>query len=254
MKNFRVAEDFKPIPIRRDSGPIGGARFLLRTVGDLQLLTCTRFLEPNLASMEGDVLDVGCGEMPFQSLLNSKSRYTGIDVPLAGEFGMRRHPGIVNFDGRAIPFPDESFDNVLCTEVLEHAEDPAALVCEMKRVLRPGGRIVVTVPFSARVHHAPHDFHRFTSFGLVSLFADFTDVQIVERGNDIAVIANKLVVVCARQFRLRPFAALPQRLIFLLCIAPLTAIALGFAHLSLVFGGGSRMDPLGYGVVARKAV
>lgn len=244
-------EDFKPIPIRRDEGPLGGLLFSLRTVGDLQLLTCTRFLAPLLASAEGAVLDVGCGEMPFRNLLGPKARYTGIDVPQSTDFGMRAHADILPFDGRNIPFPDASFDQVLCTEVLEHAEDPAALVAEMRRVLRPGGVLIATVPFSARVHHAPHDYHRFTNFRLASLFAGFEGVEIVERGNDLAVIANKLIVVCARLLRPRSLGGL-VRLPALIVMAPLTAAALAVAHLSLFFGWGSRMDPLGYGVRARK--
>jgi demethylmenaquinone methyltransferase/2-methoxy-6-polyprenyl-1,4-benzoquinol methylase len=77
--------------------------------------------------------------MPFRALLGSGAHYTGIDVSRAEAFGMRQNPDIVAFDGRAIPFPDAFFDHVLCTEVLEHAEDPSALVAEMLRVLRPGG-------------------------------------------------------------------------------------------------------------------
>jgi len=242
-----AAEDFKPIPIRRGDGALGRALFSLRMWGDLQLLTCTRFLAPRLAHLSGEVLDVGCGEMPFRGLLPPGARYTGLDVPAATEFGMGRHPDVVEYDGRAIPFPDASFDAVLCTEVLEHAEDPDALVAEIRRVLRPGGVLLATIPFAARVHHAPHDYHRFTRFRLARLFAGFAAVEIEERGDDLAVLANKLIVICARLAR-RPagWLALPA-------LVPLAAAALGIAHLSIRFGWGSRMDPLGYGVAARRS-
>lgn len=240
------SEDFKPIPIRRDAGALGGLAFALRMTADLQLLTCMRFLRPCMAVMRGRVLDVGCGEMPFRGLLPDGAHYTGLDVPAAQDFGMRRHPDIVDFDGQHIPFPDASFDHLLCTEVLEHAEQPEALVAEMLRVLKPGGTLLATIPFAARVHHAPHDYHRFTRFRLARLFAGFGAVEIEERGDDLAVIANKLIVVCARLAR-------PSRLPLLLLLGPFAAAALLLAHLSLRFGWGSRMDPLGYGVVARKA-
>jgi SAM-dependent methyltransferase len=252
MDTAAVTEAFKPIPIRRASGAIGRALFELRMVVDLQLLTCTRFLAPHLARFEGTVLDVGCGEMPFRDLLAPGASYTGIDIAMADDFGMRGSPEIVPFDGRVIPFPDASFDHVLCTEVLEHAADPVALVAEIYRVLKPGGTLLATVPFAARVHYAPHDFHRFTRYRLAGLFADFAAVTIEERGEDLSVIANKMIVVCARLARLRPPAALMWRLPALAGLLPVSAVALGIAHLALVLGWGSKMDPLGYGILARK--
>ena len=252
MNATPVTEAFKPIPIRRGSSPMGRALFSLRMLVDLQLLTCTRFLAPYLARFDGSVLDVGCGEMPFRGLLAPGARYTGIDVLISDDFGMRGSPDIVPFDGRAIPFADASFDHVLCTEVLEHAADPAALVAEMYRVLKPGGTLLATIPFAARVHYAPHDFHRFTRYRLASLFADFAAVTVEERGDDLSVIANKMIVVCARLARLHPPVALIWRVPALACLLPVSAVALGIAHLSLLFGWGSKMDPLGYGVLARK--
>lgn len=251
MTSLPAAEEFKPIPIRRGDGALGRILFALRMAVDLQLLTCVRFLKPELARMHGRVIDVGCGEMPFRGFLPPDARYTGIDIPAAVEFGMPRNPGIVDFDGLHIPFPDASFDHALCTEVLEHAGDPAALIAEMLRVLRPGGTLAVTVPFSARVHHAPHDHHRFTSYRLAEMFAGFGEVAVSERGDDLAVIANKLIVVCMRF--VRPSAAMLWRLPLLVLLGPATLAALGIAHLSIRLGWGSKADPLGYSVLARKA-
>jgi SAM-dependent methyltransferase len=252
MKATPIIEAFKPIPIRRGRGAMGRAFFTLRMAVDLQLLTCRRFLAPHMARCEGAVLDVGCGEMPFRDLLAPSVNYSGIDVAMADEFGMSGNSEIVPFDGRVIPFVDASFDHVLCTEVLEHVEDPAALVAEIYRVLKPGGALLATVPFSARVHYAPHDFHRFTRYRLASLFANFATLTVEERGEDLSVIANKMIVVCMRLARLHPPAALIWRLPVFASLLPVSAVALGVAHLSLVFGLGSKMDPLGYGILARK--
>jgi SAM-dependent methyltransferase len=248
MTAYHATEEVKPIPIRRDDTLAGRLLFTLRMAADLQLLTCTRFLAPRLASMHGRVLDVGCGEMPFRFLLPANARYTGIDVPVSGEFGMREHDEVIAFDGLRIPFPDANFDHVVCTEVLEHAEDPVALIGEMHRVLRPGGTIAVTVPFATRVHHAPHDYHRFTRFQLERMFSSFADVRVEERGDELAVIANKLIVVCLRLAN----PARPLRWPLLLVAGPAGLLALGVAHMSAAFGWGSKADPLGYGVAARK--
>jgi SAM-dependent methyltransferase len=202
--------------------------------------------------MHGAVLDVGCGEMPFRDLLPSDTRYTGLDVPRADEFGMAADREIVAFDGLHIPFPDSHFDNIICTEVLEHAEDPDGLIAEMHRVLRPGGTLVATIPYSARVHYAPYDFNRFTRYGLLRLFSKFGAPDVVERGDDLAAVANKLIVVCMRLAR--PSWTLLWRLPILIFIAsPAAVLALAVAHLSLWLGLGSKADPLGYGVVARKS-
>jgi SAM-dependent methyltransferase len=227
--------------------------FFFRQWVDLQLLTCVRFLRPRLAQLQGKVLDVGCGEMPFRDFLPNDVQYQGIDVPEAVSFGMRDHPEILMFDGVHIPFPNNSWDGVLCTEVLEHTFEPDALVVEMLRVLRPGGTLLLTVPFSARVHHAPHDYQRFTHFRLRRMLSHFAAVEILERGNDYSVIANKLVVLSARLVTGGNWA---KRILLLpvvaLFLAPLAGLAVVAAHISMLLGFGSKDDPLGYGCIAKK--
>lgn len=251
--NQIAKEAFKPIPVRHGTGPVANAAFAARQWIDLQLLTCIRFLRPRMYQMRGKVLDVGCGEMPFRAYLSPKVQYQGLDVAEAVSFGMRDHPDIVHFDGVNIPFPDQSWDGIICTEVLEHTVDPEALIAEMYRVLRPGGTILITVPFAARVHHAPHDYQRFTRFRLARMLSDFESCEIFERGNDLAVIANKLIVLNLRLLtaprRINLLWTLP---IVLLVLGPLTALALVLAHLSMGLGLGSKDDPLGYGCIGRK--
>jgi SAM-dependent methyltransferase len=240
-----IIEQFKPVPVAHGSGAFASLKFRLRCWADLQLLTCLRFISEHRGVLTGRVLDVGCGQMPFRLLLTPGTQYTGIDVPQASSFGMQASPDILHFDGTTIPFPDDHFDALLCTEVLEHAEQPDTLIAEMHRVLKPGGSLVLTVPFAARVHHVPYDFHRFTRFQLARMFAAFGNVQLEERGNDLAVIANKIIVATFRQLTV-------LRAPLLLIGIPAALAALVLAHLSLWFGWGSKLDPLGYGLIARK--
>ena len=61
-------------------------------------------------------------------------------------------------DITAIPEPDASFDAILCTEVLEHVPDPVAVLREFARLLKPGGKLILTAPFASLVHFAPHHY------------------------------------------------------------------------------------------------
>jgi SAM-dependent methyltransferase len=160
--------------------------------------------------------------------------------------------GITYYDGRTIPFPDGAFDGAICIEVLEHVEDPDALMAEVARCLRQGATLLATVPWSARRHHVPHDYHRFTRERLQRLFEEngFGKVAIDERGTDISAIASKLVVL---SLRLAPWHGLLRMLwtlpIFLLTLPVTTAFVVS-AHIAEWLGAGAKEDPLGYFVSA----
>lgn len=115
---------------------------------------------PQLA---GDLLDVGCGTKPYRGLLNVSS-YTGLefDTPLA----RKRNVAEAYYDGKVFPFPAGRFDSVLCNQVLEHVFNPDDFLKEISRVLKPGGRLLLTVPFIWDEHEQPYDCARYTSFGL----------------------------------------------------------------------------------------
>lgn len=83
-------------------------------------------------------------------------------------------------DLRAMPFEEGSVDAVLCTEVLEHCEDPFQAMREIRRVLKPGGLLLVTSPFLWPWHgtHDYRDFWRFTHQGWELLLAGWQDVRI----------------------------------------------------------------------------
>jgi len=114
-------------------------------------------------------LDVGCGLKPFETSFEHAS-YTGIDVEVSGRSVDLKNPDEY-FDGVHIPYKDEIFDGILSTQVLEHVEDLSLLLAECNRVLKPGGKFIVSVPFVYKEHEQPHDYRRFTSFGLTQLLS-----------------------------------------------------------------------------------
>lgn len=242
-------EAFKPIAIRAPGE--NRALFALRCLVDLQLLTTYRFLRHELPNLRGDVLDVGAGQSPWRELLQG-CRYTGLDVDSARAFGMRRMPDIVYYDGGAMPLADGSFDHVLCAEVLEHVPDEHLLLAEIARVLRPGGTLVLTLPWSARLHHLPHDYRRLSPAGLERLVSSHgLQLQRLEpRGNDLAVIANKLIVVLFRLLRPRPWWHSAWCWPLALPTAVAAGVFLVVAHASMALGRGSPDDPLGHALVA----
>lgn len=75
-------------------------------------------------------------------------------------------PADIFYDGLTFPFPDESYDAVICTQVLEHSIDPDKLISEIRRVLRRGGTGLLTVPLTWGEHEVPFDFRRYTTFGI----------------------------------------------------------------------------------------
>jgi SAM-dependent methyltransferase len=252
------AEGFQPRAHWAPTTPWRRLLFRIRLIADLQTNTIYRDLRPLLAGFSGRLLDVGCGNSPFRHLLDpARTEYQGIDVKEAASFGYG-NPDTVYYDGHVIPFPDASFDALLCTEVLEHVAEPAELVAELHRVLKPGGFGVVTLPWSARFHYQPHDYHRYTPSMLDRIFRPFAGRAISPRGTDLSSIASKVVVAYLRNLvRVRPvraadWALAPIRVVVAAAALPVLAGALLLGHGGIWFGLGSTDDPLGYTVVIRK--
>lgn len=124
-----------------------------------------RFLERAGRAVEPDhlVLDAGAGQAPYRHLF-AHARYETADF-LAVEKKTYTQPDYV-CDLRAIPVDDDRFDHVLLTQVLEHLPEPAEVLAELRRVLKPGGALWVTAPLFYAVHERPYDFFRYTPYGL----------------------------------------------------------------------------------------
>jgi len=144
-----------------------------------------RELGPLLAELTGEVLDVGCGRKPYRAHVPA-ARYVGLDIDTPVTRGL----GLADlfYEGRNFPVADASFDGVLCSQVLEHVFEPEVFLAEIHRVLRPGGRLVLAVPFAWDEHEQPQDFARYSSFGLRAL---------LER-NGFAVVTQRKSVADAR--------------------------------------------------------
>jgi len=122
-------------------------------------------------------VDVGCGLRPYEAFF-ADARYIGIDVRTSGRQADQKKPDLY-YDGTTIPMDDESVDGILSTQVLEHVFEPARLMTEFRRVLKPDGALVLSLPFFYPLHEQPYDFYRFTEFAVRRLL-DTTGFQVKE--------------------------------------------------------------------------
>ncbi|GJD63092.1 class I SAM-dependent methyltransferase [Methylobacterium frigidaeris] len=236
---------FRPRRSRWDDLLAAGRRFL-----DLQAGSAWRDMRVELSKASGIVLDVGCGAQVFRSLLPPAARYRGIDTRDALDRFGYAVPDTEYFEGTDWNVPPESVDVVLCTEVLEHIETPAPFVDNLFRCLRPGGRLVITVPFAARWHFVPYDYWRYTpsSLDLLLRQAGFRDVRVTARGNPVTVACYKAMALCL--IPLMGEGGHPARRLLGAALLPLLGGLAVIGTLSLRSDWGE--DCLGYTVTARR--
>jgi len=246
-----IKENYKPKAHTPPDSFFNTIRFYIRLILDLQVISVYKHIKSFLGKTNGKLLDLGCGESPYRFLVNEKTNiYFGVDIADATKFDYDRKD-ITHFDGKNIPFADDYFDNMMCTEVLEHVEDYQTLVDEVYRVLKPGGSAIFTIPWSARYHYIPYDYFRYTPSSLQKIFSKFKDLQIIPRGTDVTAISSKLIVLYFRNI----FPSEVWRYIFTpfwLLITPLLLLAILFGQISLLTKFGSDLDPIGYTLFIKK--
>ena len=116
--------------------------------------------------VQGKTLDVGCGRKPYRELFRS-SEYIGLEI----DTPETRRDSLADafYDGDSFPFGDGEFDSVVTNQVFEHVFHPEEFLREIRRVLRPCGILLLTVPFVWDEHEQPRDYARYTSFALMHL-------------------------------------------------------------------------------------
>jgi SAM-dependent methyltransferase len=195
-------------------------------------------LIPDLGAGAGSrVLDYGCAEMPYRDVFPRDCEYVGADIR-----GNPRASIEIAADG-TLPVPDADFDALISTQVLEHVEDPAVYLAECRRVLRPGGRALITTHGTMVWHPDPVDFWRWTAQGLERAISD-AGLEVVRTEGIIGLAATGLLLL-QDGLLLR----LPVRL----------HRAVGFAFQLAIAGADKlstaddrRMNALVYGVIARR--
>jgi len=193
---------------------------------EINLREITAFFA-SLADTGAILVDVGAGARPYEPLYRDKlRRCISFDVDYSPHA-----TGNWTFKARAeyIPLKSGLCDVVLCTEVLEHTRDPRKTVKEMSRICKIGGNVLLSTPFLIGIHEAPHDYFRFTEFGLRELFSKngLGIVRIRRRGEILGVMISLLVTVqlkfwhlIATAVRTRTFTSLINPFVFLFVYLP----------------------------------
>ncbi|MBL8297677.1 MAG: class I SAM-dependent methyltransferase [Rhodanobacteraceae bacterium] len=187
------------------------------------------------ARARGSVVDIGCADSALHERLDASVGYIGLDYPGTATALYRTRPDVFG-DAQQLPFQDASFDCLVVLDVLEHLPRPQASLIEAARVLRPGGKVLLHVPFAYPLHDRPYDFWRMTGHGLEALArgAALEVETIVARGHAIESAGMLCNLALAQALftageRFRPFLLLG------LLLAPLvTAINIGCWLLSRI--------------------
>jgi SAM-dependent methyltransferase len=203
--------------VRPSSAPGEGRRNPTRSTPTYALLQpLSDWLRAQAAELHGErgryrLLDVGCGVKPYYPWFEPYvSEYVGVDIP--GNPAAELEGTI-----ESIPVEDASFDAVICTQVLEHCDDPAAGVRELRRVLKPGARALVSTHGVMVYHPAPHDRWRWTHEGLEHLFltnASWTTVSVRPAAGTAATLALLLSIyvdLASRRAHVAPLGRLLVR-------------------------------------------
>lgn len=163
----------------------------------------------------GRLVDVGCGSKPWAALFAGHvDEHIGVD-----HVESPRGNATVDVIASAydIPLPDETADTVLLSAVIEHLERPELGLLECRRLLKPGGHLILTAPFIFHIHEQPRDFYRFSPYGLRYLLesADLEVVELIPLAGAWTTVAIQ-VSYAVRKYRrrgLRPFVDLAVRTI-----------------------------------------
>lgn len=151
--------------------------------------------------LSGKLLDFGCGSKPYQSLFTGVSEYTGLDFEGEGHSHGNEKVDVF-YDGKKIPFTDETFDSVFSSEVFEHIFNIDEILPEINRVMKKGARLLITCPFVWNEHEAPLDYARYTQFALRHLLAKhgFTILSMDKSGDFTSALYQMRMVYVSEHF------------------------------------------------------
>ncbi len=160
-----------------------------------------QFLEKYSHLYKGNLYDLGAGESPYKEYFLSHAKsYVAVDwsdsvhqtnCDMAADLN---HP---------LPIATEIADTVIALSVLEHLREPQMMLCESFRILKPGGYLILQVPWQWRLHETPHDYFRYTPYGLRYIFerAGFVNIEVQAQSGFFTMLTLKINYFSCRLIR-----------------------------------------------------
>lgn len=195
------------------------------------------------------IIDIGAGELKYKKAFSHCS-YVSNDL-CVGDSGWNYSDIDIVSSAYDIPVEPESFDAILCIQVLEHLSEPEMAFKEFARVLKVGGRVYLSAPLLAGEHQQPHDYFRYTQYGYKSLAVKygFEVESIKPHGGSIIAIENLMWLAFWEIVPLRRQSALRYCLYFLMY--PIKAVS-GFFALCFDCFDRRKTMTINYDVILRK--
>jgi len=198
--------------------------------------------------IKGTVYDLGCGERPYEEdILKAADKYIGVDW--SGTLHNLK-ADIVSDLNKPLPIDSEIAATVTSFPVMEHLYEPQTMLNEAYRILKSGGNILITVPFQWWVHEAPHDYFRYTPYGLKYMFENsgFTVIKVIPSSGFFVMWILKMNYFSSRFIR----GPRPLKWILKLIMTPIWFILQCIAPILDKLDRHPELEAGGYTVTARK--
>jgi SAM-dependent methyltransferase len=172
--------------------------------------------------IKGRTVDIGCGTKPYEKFFRH-SEYVGLEYDTG--IDQDKKTADIYYTGDRFPFDDRSFDSAVCNQVLEHIFNPETFISEINRILKTGGKLLLTVPFVWDEHEQPYDFARYSSFGVTHLLVN-KGFKIISHEKSVSDFRTIIQLINTYLYKITRRIPLIKQLVQVFIIFPISIIGI----------------------------